>query len=52
MSKTELLQKLRDLSVLGESDPETAHGEADRCLVGYINDPEVTAAFARIKKWY
>lgn len=34
------------------NDPEGDHLDADRALLKYINDPEITEAFNNIKKWY
>lgn len=50
MTREELLVELRTLH--GPQDPESAHEQADDLLLEYINDPEVTAAFEAIKKWY
>jgi len=50
MNKTELLQKLKDLS---ESyDTEGAHVRADEAIIEYINDVEIKSAFEEIEKWY
>ncbi|CPW92546.1 Uncharacterised protein [Mycobacteroides abscessus subsp. bolletii] len=49
-TKSELMQKLRELHDVGLSDPEMAHSEADNFLVRYLNDPEITAAYGRIRK--
>ena len=48
MTRDELLAALRDLP----GDPEGDHYEADRLLLAYIGDDEVTAAFNLIVKWY
>lgn len=34
------------------NDPEGDHLDADKALLKYINDPEITEAFHNIKKWY
>jgi len=49
MDKAELLRKLKDL---GEDDPEIGHKLADRLLLEYINDVDVSEAFDFISKWY
>jgi len=49
MDKAELLRKLKDL---GEEDPEMGHKLADRLLLEYINDVDVSEAFDFISKWY
>ena len=33
-------------------DPEVAHCDADDALLKYINDPEITAAYRSVTKWY
>lgn len=33
-------------------DVEQDHLDADEALLSYIDDPEVTARFRRLKKWY
>lgn len=48
-------QQLKDkLSLLGvtDGDPEASHSEADKALLDYIGDKEVTKLFDDIKKWY
>ena len=51
MSKTELIDKLNEL---GEKDRdiEANHLAADDLLLEFINDAEVSEAFASIEKWY
>jgi len=46
--KNKLLLTLR--SLVNSDDPEYDHRAADRALLDYINDPEVTKAFENIKK--
>ena len=46
----ELIKELKDLH--GPTDQEIAHTEADDLLLTYIDDPEITDAFKKIKKWY
>jgi hypothetical protein len=48
MTKEELLEKLRNPT----GDTERDHAAADRWLLEYINDPEITAAFEALDKWY
>lgn len=52
MTKAELAAKLREIADLASGDPETAHSLADKLLLDYIGDDEVTAAFWSIEKWY
>ena len=42
------------LVILGTNydDPEGDHRDADKALLAYINDVEITTAFNNIKKWY
>lgn len=42
MSRDELIRILLDEC---GGDFEIAHGNADKALLAYINDPEITAAF-------
>ena len=50
MTKDELLKILRDCAK--SDDPEIAHGDADEALLKFINDPQISAAFDLIEKWY
>ena len=47
-----LLGELRRLSEVSKEDPLVAHVDADNALLAFIADPEVTAAFNAIKRWY
>lgn len=49
MTKEELIAKLQDLDT---GDEEKDHIAADRLLLDYINDYEVTVAYCAIPKWY
>ncbi len=49
MTKDALLLALRRIST---EDPEEGHREADALLLEYLHDPEVTAAFNALTKWY
>lgn len=50
MTKDELLEKL---SALAEGhDSEHAHAEADKALIEFIDDDEITAAYQSVEKWY
>ncbi len=60
MTKEQLVKQLQKLARQvkgwewnkeGES-PESAHVSADRALLDYIEDEEVTKAFDSIDKWY
>jgi hypothetical protein len=49
MTRDELLALLRGLE--GDNgDLEAAHVEADKALLTYINDPDISAAFEEIWK--
>jgi hypothetical protein len=50
MTKEQLLIELKNL--LNSNDAEQAHVLADRLLLEYINDTEITKAFQIIEKWY
>lgn len=54
LTKDELLEILKDCKEdpNGYSDREYDHIAADKALLDYINDPEVTKAFNDIYKWY
>ena len=50
LSKEELIAKLKVLN--NERNTEVAHMVADKLLLEYINDPEITEAFTKVNKWY
>jgi hypothetical protein len=50
MTRDELLDALRRWQQT--RDHEGAHYNADMALLEYINDPEITAAFEAIRRWY
>lgn len=50
MTRDELIQKLETL--IGASDVEQAHYDADALLLKYINDADIAEAFSNIPKWY
>lgn len=54
MTKEQLLAILK--SDVGDpndySDRERPHVNADKALLAYINDDEITEAFENIEKWY
>ena len=52
MTIDELIEKLKAIRQAGDWDRESNHIEADKALLEYINDPNVTAAFNVIDKWY
>ncbi len=52
MTKNELIAKLIELINLNDDNPESNHYAADRLLLKFINDPDVTTTFDRIDKWY
>ena len=33
-------------------DTETAHIQADRALLAFIDDPEITLAYNAVERWY
>lgn len=47
-----LIHSLDCLSKKTSGDRRTDHIEADRLLLAYINDEEVTKAYDAIHKWY
>lgn len=51
ITKAELLAKLAGCR-LNVDDAEVAHADADAALIAYINDPEITEAYASAPKWY
>lgn len=52
MTKQELLDKLNQQADISAKDPEYAHPEADKLLLEYIDDKEITFAFEGVRKWY
>ena len=56
MTKNELLKRLKELEKLSLQDdpnaPEEAHHMADKALLEFIGDEEISQAFASIYKWY
>lgn len=50
MTEKELIDKLNELN--DKYDTETAHAEADRLLLNYINNDNITKAFDKVNKWY
>ena len=49
--RAQLLAVLRELGSR-KTDPEGNHMSADKALLDYIDDPDVTKAFEAIEKWY
>jgi hypothetical protein len=49
MTKDELITRLKKAE---ELDRETYHIQADDLLLEFINDPEITAAYNAMNKWY
>ena len=45
-----LLKQLKQLSK--SNDTETAHADADKLILNYLNDSDIKAAYEKIKKWY
>jgi hypothetical protein len=52
ISKDNLIKELQILKDESSGDPEAAHGTADMLLLSYIDDVDITKAFAEIEKWY
>ena len=52
MTRDELLACLERCRAMSNYDAEVAHGDADDALVAYINDPEITAVYEAIARWY
>lgn len=54
ISRDELLRQLRemDADIQQRRDWEADHGIADRLLLAYINDPEISEAFDKVGRWY
>ena len=50
MTKADLIKRLGELK--DDGDVEANHKEADRLLMDFINDPDITAAFDDVRKWY
>jgi len=50
MTKEELIKELKHFAEY--DDAEIAHHKADRALLEFINDSEITEAFDDIIKWY
>jgi hypothetical protein len=46
-----LINRLRECS-RWERDPESAHADADKALLDYIGDEEVSAEYGKVEKWY
>lgn len=52
MSKAELIEELKAAAEVSALDAEVGHSQADRALVEFINDPDVTEAFEAIERYY
>ena len=52
MTIEELRQKLQEIKNNAGADVEGQHSDADRLLIKYINDAQVTKIFDDIEKWY
>ncbi len=48
----ELVEQLKKIKAEGHGDHEHDHVEADRALLAFIGNPDVTDAFDAITKWY
>ncbi len=52
MTKLELIGKLRTIRILHEDNPEMAHIEADKVILQYIDDDDITHEYDEVEKWY
>ena len=53
MTKEELLKRLAQIrNDCNGRDEEQGHSEADKALIEYVNDKDITRAFNRIDKFY
>lgn len=52
MSKRMALLKVLRALARPPVDEEVAHADADKALLDYIDDPEITKAYEAIPKWY
>jgi len=54
MEKEQLLKELAKEETYGDGvvDTEKTHIKADKLLLEFINDSEITKAFNKIDKWY
>lgn len=50
MTRDELIAHLKEYK--NSAECETGHILADEALLAFINDPQVSAAYRDIKKWY
>jgi hypothetical protein len=48
MTMDELKKKLMQIFIIHQNDPEAAHWEADKVVLEYINDPNLTNQYMRI----
>jgi hypothetical protein len=51
MSKEAVIQRLNEIAI-NSDDKEINHALADKLLLAFINDEEITAAYNKIEKWY
>ena len=49
-AKADLLQRLTECAA--DDVKEGAHSAAHAALIAYIDDPDVTAAYERVTRWY
>ena len=52
MKREDLLASLRVLVEDSKRDCEGAHIRADEILIEYLNDPEITALWNEMNRWY
>ena len=51
-NKEKLIKELKKLSRENNTDFEITHSRADKLLIKYINDKDVTEAYDDVGKWY
>lgn len=51
LNREDLLMQLRELN-RPNGDVEIQHSLADQALLDYIDDPEITATYEAIDRWY
>ena len=50
--KSGFIEQMKRIAADSQSDPESAHSEADDLLLEYINDEEITKAYGEVKRWF
>ena len=52
IDKKKLITELQKISRTENDDYEITHYKADKLLLQYINDEEITEAYENVGKWY